>query len=229
MRLSSDGLAINTIARAHGDGVAETAATWPGGDDGHAGAGVAGGDTQECTAQPRVPMRSAFAFEKWKDGRNERKESRKPIQYGITAALALWIAWALRRTKLLWVGPALSLPLVMCLTDLTCYYYSMFIVAAPLMKLRPGIAPALLVTSGASHILLRTFYYIDDKYTAMSYLFYAMGLLLLYACSRPFSMERLKAWWEGKPEPKPQPEPQPRATTEEPSAPPDVVAQPPAA
>ena len=38
----SDGLAINTIARAHGDGAAETAATWPGGDDGRAGAGVAG-------------------------------------------------------------------------------------------------------------------------------------------------------------------------------------------
>ena len=28
---------------------------------------------------------------------------------------------------------------------------------------------------------------------------------MLYTYSRPFSMERLKAWWEGKPEPKSKP------------------------
>jgi hypothetical protein len=29
-----------------------------------------------------------------------------------------------------------------------------------------------------------------------------MGLLMLYAFSRPFSKERLRAWLDGKPEPK---------------------------
>jgi hypothetical protein len=47
------------------------------------------------------------------------------------------------------------------------------------------------------------FYWIDDKFTAQSYLFFLVGALLIYAYSRPFSVERLKAWWEGKPEPRP--------------------------
>ena len=153
------------------------------------------------------------AFQKWKDGRNERKESRKGLQYGITAALALWIAWGLRRTKLLWVGPAISLPLVMCLTDLTCYYYSMYIVAAVLALQRRPFAPVYLATAAASVILLgrdigyaRTgwggFYYVDDNFTVQSYLFFLMSLLMLWTYARPFSMERLKAWWAGRPEPR---------------------------
>jgi hypothetical protein len=154
------------------------------------------------------------AFEKWKDGRNERKEKTKPLQYAITAGLALWIAWALRRTKLLWVGPALSLPLVMCLTDLTCYYYSMYIAAAVIALSRRPFAPVLLTAAASSVILLgrdigyaRTgwggFYYVDDNFTVQSYIFFLLSLLMIWTYSRPFSMERLKAWWAGKPEPRP--------------------------
>jgi hypothetical protein len=29
-----------------------------------------------------------------------------------------------------------------------------------------------------------------------------MGLILLFVYSRPFSVARLKAWWNGEPEPK---------------------------
>ncbi|HEX7670632.1 MAG TPA: hypothetical protein VF395_13655, partial [Polyangiaceae bacterium] len=79
----------------------------------------------------------------------------------------------------------------------------------------PALAPALLVTAGASQIILRSFYFIDDQYTAESYLFYAMGLLVLFAFSRPFSMERLRAWREGRKEPKGHPFGVPRS----PSAP----------
>jgi cell division protein FtsW (lipid II flippase) len=113
--------------------------------------------------------------------------------------------WALRRTKLLWVGMALTVPLVISLTNLTCYYYSLFMVAGALVLARPQIGPALLVTSGVSQIMLYApygYYWVDDRFTAQSWLFYAMGILLLFAYSRPFSMERLKAWWNHKPEPK---------------------------
>jgi hypothetical protein len=78
----------------------------------------------------------------------------------------------------------------------------MFLASIPLVAVIPSLAPALLVTSGASQIILRSFYFIDDQYTAESYLFYAMGLLLLWAYSRPFTMERLRAFLDGKPEPK---------------------------
>ena len=118
------------------------------------------------------------------------------------AGVFVWLAWALRRTKSLWIAAGLSIPLVISLTNLTCYYYCMFLITIPLIRVVPSLAPALLATAGASQIILKSFYFIDDQYTAESYLFYAMGLLMLYAYSRPFSKERLRAWLDGKREPK---------------------------
>jgi hypothetical protein len=144
-------------------------------------------------------------FEGWKRGRLRRFEKMKPVFYGVIGLVALWQMWALRRTKLLWVGMALTVPLVISLTNLTCYYYSLFMVAGALVLARPQLGPALLVTSGVSQIMLYApygYYWVDDRFTAQSWLFYAMGILLLFAYSRPFSMERLKAWWNHKPEPK---------------------------
>jgi len=145
-------------------------------------------------------------FEVWKAGRLERKDQREPVRWLIRIALMLWIAWALRRTKLLWVGPALSVVLVMSLVDLTCYYYSLFMIVAIIIRQRPPLGPVLLAGSGASALLLwrgTGFYYVDDRFTVQAYLFLIIALLSLYTYSRPFSVERLKAWWEGKPEPKP--------------------------
>jgi len=62
------------------------------------------------------------------------------------------------------------------------------------------------MTSGISTILLYApsgFYWVDDRFVAQAWLFYALSLMFLFAYSRPFSMQRLKAWWAGKPEPKP--------------------------
>jgi hypothetical protein len=142
-------------------------------------------------------------FEGWKAGRLQRFAERKALFTGIVALMFLWTAWALRRTKLLWVGLALTVPLVMCLTNVTCYYYSFVMVAGALVIVRRQLGPPLLVTSGVSQILLYApngYYWVDDRYTAQSYLFFALGLIMLFVYSRPFSMARLKAWWDGKPE-----------------------------
>lgn len=150
------------------------------------------------------------AFEKWKSGRNERKAERKLLQYGIFAGMFLWIAWALHRSRLLWLAPPLSLPLVMCLTDLTCYYYSMFIVAGVLAHARKPIGITLLVTAAASVVLLGRdigyadvglsgFYYVDDNFTAQSYLFFLFCALMLWAYSRPLNKAALVAFWNRRP------------------------------
>lgn len=149
------------------------------------------------------------AFEPWKAGRTQRKHDRRPLQLLIIATVAGWIAWDLRRTKLTWPAVGLSVPLIISLLNLTCYYYSCFLAAIPLVRSRPVLAPVFLATTASSHILLSQIYYIDDRYTALSYLFFLLGILILYAYARPFSIERLKAWWEGKPEP--------RSTASEPS------------
>jgi hypothetical protein len=147
-------------------------------------------------------------FELWKQGRNDRFDHLKPVFFAIAGAIFLWMTWALRRTKSLWIAAGLSIPLVISLTNLTCYYYCMFLITIPLMMALPTAAPAMLATAGASQILLKSFYFIDDQYTAESYLFYALGLALLWGYSRPFSMARLRAWIDGKPEPKSLPAPE---------------------
>ena len=156
-------------------------------------------------------------FKDWKQGRLDRFKRMKPVFFAVIAGVALWTAWALRRTKLLWVGVALSLPLEVSMTNLTCYYYSMFIIAAVLVLARPELGPVLLVGSGASVVIgaagipSQLFYWIDDEYAAQSWLFFLIGLLMLYAYSRPFSMERLRAWWNGEPEPRDKPRADPPA------------------
>ena len=140
-------------------------------------------------------------FEGWKNGRLGRFTKMKPVFLAVTGFVALWTVWALRRTKLLWAAVPMGLLLLMCLTNLTCYYYNVCMIAAALALQRPGIAPVMLVVSGASQILLRHYYWVDDKYTAQSYLWLLLGALILYSYSRPFSMQRLRAWLAGKPEP----------------------------
>ncbi len=141
-------------------------------------------------------------FQEWKQGRLDRFQERKPVFFAIIAATGLWMIWALRRTKLLWVGPPVSLLLAMSLTNLTCYYYSMFIIGAVIVASRPTLGPAYLAASGASQVVLANYYWVDDKFTAMSWLFYLIGLMILYVYSRPFSIARLVAWWENRPEPR---------------------------
>jgi hypothetical protein len=141
-------------------------------------------------------------FAGWKQGRLDRFQQMKPLYLAIVGFVFLWTAWALRRTKLFWVGMALGPAIVMSLTNLTCYYYSYFMVAAALVLQRPQIGPAMLVTSGASQLLLDSYYWVDDKYNAQSWLFFALAILVLFAYSRPFSVPRLKAWLANKPEPK---------------------------
>ncbi len=141
-------------------------------------------------------------FQEWKQGRIDRNEAQKPIRFAIIAFIALWTAWALRKTKLLWVATIMSVPLLMCTTELTCYYYSFFMVAAALIRQRPSLGPPLLAASGAGQIVLHSFYWVDDKFVAMSYLYLLLSLLILFAYSRPFSMARLRAWIDGRKEPK---------------------------
>jgi hypothetical protein len=139
-------------------------------------------------------------FQGWKQGRIDRVHNRAALFYGISAIVAVWTIWALRRTKLLWVGMALSVPLMMCLSELTCYYYCFFLAPAALLIARPTLGPPYLAASASSAIILSRFYWVDDKFVAMSYAFFLLSLILLYAYSRPFSVERFKAWLSGRPE-----------------------------
>ena len=137
-------------------------------------------------------------FAKWKAQRLVRFERLKPLFGLVIGAVLIWTLWALRNTRLLWIALPLSLPLTVCATNLTCYYYSMFILGAALVRVRPALGPVYVATSGASQILLLgapvAFYFMDDRYTAESWLFLLLSGLFLFAYSRPFGLERLRQW-----------------------------------
>ncbi len=141
-------------------------------------------------------------FQEWKQGRIDRNDNRALARYSIIAFLGGWMVWALRRTKFLWVGQALSVPLMMATTELTCYYYSFFLAGAVLIRLRPSIGPPYLMAAAASYIVLHNFYWVDDKFVSMSWVFLLISAMMLFAYSRPFSIPRLLAWWRGQPEPR---------------------------
>lgn len=142
-------------------------------------------------------------FQGWKQGRIDRSDNRALFRNSLILVVLLWTAWALRRTKLLWIGMALSAPLIMYMSELTCYYYSFFLAPAALILLRPTIGPPYLATAAASFVVLFTYYWVDDKFVAMTYVFMLFSIMLLWVYSRPFSMERLKAWYHNRPDPKP--------------------------
>ncbi|MEY4549147.1 MAG: hypothetical protein RL685_5342 [Pseudomonadota bacterium] len=129
----------------------------------------------------------------WKEAYSAHAHSRRPLQLGASLLVLGWLAWALRRTRLLWVGMALSVPLLPCLLSLTCYYYSFFVAPALLVLLSPALGPAYLALASASQVLLHAFYWIDDKYAAQSLLFLVFSLCLPYALSRPLPLAHWRA------------------------------------
>jgi uncharacterized protein YjeT (DUF2065 family) len=135
----------------------------------------------------------------WMGHYSERVKALRPVILVVSLGVFAWMAWALRRIKRLWVGIILSIPLLMSVLCLTCYYYAFFFAVPALTVLVPAIGPAYLAVAAGSQVLTR-FYWIDDEYTAESYLFFVFGLCLLYAVSRPLDVARLRAWWRGRPD-----------------------------
>ena len=124
-------------------------------------------------------------FINWKQARRDRFEKLKPVFYAIVAAVAVALAFVLRRVKSLWIALCLSVVMVASLVELTCYYYSFFILAALLSRLRRDFEHAALVVAGTSQLLVnipKISYYYDDRYTVQSVLFfvYAVGIVVAF-------------------------------------------------
>jgi hypothetical protein len=82
-------------------------------------------------------------FEGWKAARRDRFHTLLPVYAGIVVLFAGMLALACWRIKSVWMAMALSLILVVSLVEATCYYYSIWIVAALLTRVRPTMGKAL--------------------------------------------------------------------------------------
>lgn len=75
-------------------------------------------------------------FERWKKARNDRFAKYKVLWAAIFLSLGAVLFFTLRRTKALWVGMALSLVLVVSAVEATCYYWSIWVLAALMVKVK---------------------------------------------------------------------------------------------
>jgi len=125
------------------------------------------------------------AFAPWKQMRRDQLRAFKPLHFIMLAALGLVFVYVVRRIKLLWVAQALSLAIVISVVEITCYYYTMFILAAFLTRHRRGLEQWVMCVAGVSQLLVVNryiSYYYDDRYTWQSVLFcvFAVSLVLAY-------------------------------------------------
>lgn len=127
-------------------------------------------------------------FELWKKMRNERYAKYKWVGYGITAASLAFFVYLCRRVRSLWVATCLAQIFIILGSQLTCYYYSFMILAAPLTRLKRGIEVPLFGLAALSQFVWMAFYWNDDKYytlTAIS-LAFCYYLLCMFAGRMPW-------------------------------------------
>jgi hypothetical protein len=124
-------------------------------------------------------------FKEWKQMRHDRLAAFFPFRIIVLGALLVGFFFVVRRMKSLWGAQALSLLWVVALVELTCYYYTMFILAAFLSRMRRGVEQIVLVTAGISQLLAidnrRLSYYYDDRYVVQSVLFVGFAIALVAA------------------------------------------------
>jgi hypothetical protein len=137
-------------------------------------------------------------FDDWKQMRRDRLRALRPFYVLMLAGLAWLFFRVVRRIKSLWIAEALSLAVVVSLVEVTCYYYSMFILSAFLSRLRRGVEQWILCVAGMSQLIAANrylSYYYDDRYTSQAVLFSGFALSLLLA------------WLPKRKEPAPRPSP----------------------
>jgi len=125
--------------------------------------------------------------QRWADHRRERMHAMRPLHVVLLLGLGIGFVAVVRRVKSLWTAQALALPVVIAVVELTCYYYSMFLLAALLSRHRRGVEQWVLCIAGASQLVaVNRFFssYYDDLYTAESVLFCFFAVTLLVAYGR---------------------------------------------
>ena len=139
--------------------------------------------TQSGRMKYTKDVKLADPFQLWKDMRNERYRKVRYAAYAIIALSFLGFVYVLRRVKSLWIAQCLGQIWIILLSQLTCYYYSFMILAAPLTKVKRGIEAPLFGLAALSQFVWMIFYWNDDKYWALTAisLIFCYGLLCAFA------------------------------------------------
>lgn len=101
-----------------------------------------------------------------------------------------FVVW---RARTAWLAVALSLPLIVALTEPSCYYYSVWVLALPLALARPAVGVTLLGVAAAGQLVSIRFSAFDERYFALALLYVSSALVLL-ASFTDSPHARFKRW-----------------------------------
>jgi hypothetical protein len=123
-------------------------------------------------------------FADWKRMRREQLHFYRPLHLVLLAGLLMAFVMAVRRIKLLWIAQALSLAILVSIVEVTCYYYTMFILTAFLSRHRRGVEQWILCVAGVTQLIAINHYfsfYYDWRYWSQSVVFFVFAVSLVLA------------------------------------------------
>jgi hypothetical protein len=128
-----------------------------------------GGDARSGRMAHTVDFTRTDPHREWKAARMRRVAATRPWTTGLVVIGLIGFAAAVRRRSP-WAALSLGIVPVFLIGELTSYYYSILVLAAPLARLRRWIEPALLAYLVLSMPPMVLFRWNDDRYAAVSLL-----------------------------------------------------------
>ncbi|MCA9593809.1 MAG: hypothetical protein KC776_10880 [Myxococcales bacterium] len=122
--------------------------------------------------------------EQWTNARKARWAELRPLFALCALVLVGFFVRATARVRTTWVALGMSLSLVVILTEPACYYYSIWLLAAPLARARRSLEMALLALAATGQFLILRERWMDDRFVALAALYVLFGVLLIALFSR---------------------------------------------
>jgi hypothetical protein len=129
----------------------------------------------------------------WAAARSARLASLGLVYRGVAAASVALVAFAAFRVRALWLAAALSLPLIPALTEPSCYYYSVWVLALPLARVRPAVGVTLLGVAAVGQLVGLRYSAYDERYFALAVLYVGSAVVLLVSFTES-PLARVRAW-----------------------------------
>jgi hypothetical protein len=121
---------------------------------------------------------------RWTDARRAQLERVAPLRVVLSVGLLLWFGWVVWGLRTRFIALALSSVLVFVLTDPSCYYHSLWILALPLCRARPVLESVVLALAAASQLIVLRLPMLDDRFSALSLLYGVFVCVLLAVFTR---------------------------------------------
>jgi len=138
----------------------------------------------EALIRNNQASRAIDPTERWAKARRGHFERFRWAYWLSVAALLAFFVLTVWRVRTLWVALALSLLPVMLFTDPSSYYFSLWLVAAPVVLVRPVLTLPFIGLAAASQLLSVQVADMDIKFAVLAALYLTFSTILVCAFAR---------------------------------------------